>query len=279
MQIRIKILAVVMILTGMVLIGAPFVSEIMHNGQVEDQIKSYEEKRSDKREYETILAEARAYNDALDPMRRSVMDPFAVSDYSAPSPLTAFEATEPYAYLWIPKLGEKLPVYLSARSENFSRGVVLVEGTDIPAGEPHTLTVLAGTQDFLLGGRFGDIDQLGEGDNIYLYSFHKRETYTVVNRAVFWPSENDNYLPSTEVQQLGLLTATPYPVNNQRLLVIAKKTDENLIDQSVVQDMENLKSSSEDHFYLQYQFRRMAITVVVMTVLAGVPVLLLKSKR
>jgi len=245
-QKKMKLVAIVMMLVGLLFIGWPFATSMIGNMQSKQMIDTYEETTRDLPEVDRqeILAKAREYNHHLDPTRRSAMDPFGVEDYSGTSPLTAFGNHEPFAYLWIPKLAERLPIYLSVNSKNLSQGVVLMEGTDIPIGEPGTHTVLAGTHNFLVRNRFSNIDQLNEGDRFYLYVFDKRLAYSVVQNVIFWPSENDKYLPLPDGERLSLLTTTPYPINNQRLLVIAEKMEDTVRQEPITQNMVHIEKEN-----------------------------------
>jgi sortase A len=279
-QRKIKIVAIVMMVVGLALIGWPFIETTADNALSKQRIGAYEDKVKALPEgtWQEMLAEARVYHQNLDSLRRSVMDPFGIEDYRGASPLSAVGNHDIFAYLWIPKLGERLPVYLSVNSKNLTQGVVLVEGTDIPIGEPGTHTVLAGRRNALTRNWLTNIEKLTVGDQLYLYILNKRITYSVKESAVFWPSENDHYLPSPGSEQLSLLTTTPYPINNQRRLVVAEKIQEKERQASIVRDMERIeKESSMAGSPLHQRNWSIGVSVLVGIALTGLALLLYRE--
>ncbi|MDO5650153.1 MAG: sortase, partial [Gallicola sp.] len=89
------------------------------------------------------LSQAQSYNEKLDGSTYGVVDPFDVKNYSTLNPLDYGEG-QVFGYISIPKIDEKLPIYLGASEYHLSIGVAQVDGTDLPVGGVNTRSVIAG---------------------------------------------------------------------------------------------------------------------------------------
>lgn len=120
----------------------------------------------------------------------------------------------------IPKIGERLPLYIGASDFNLSRGVAQISGTSLPFGGKNTQTVIAGHRGWYGPTLFLNIDQLFPGDLIYLSYLGQEGVYSVTGSEVIEPWQTDKLLETDKNEEiLTLLTCHPLFSSKERLLV------------------------------------------------------------
>lgn len=120
----------------------------------------------------------------------------------------------------IPKIGERLPLYIGASDFNLSRGVAQISGTSLPFSGKDSHTVIAGHRGWYGPTLFLNIDQLFPGDLIYLSYLGKEGVYSVTGSEVIEPWQTDKLLETDKNEEiLTLLTCHPLFSSKQRLLV------------------------------------------------------------
>ncbi|WP_271491056.1 class C sortase [Enterococcus sp. 5H] len=120
----------------------------------------------------------------------------------------------------IPKIGERLPLYIGASDFNLSRGVAQISGTSLPFGGKNTQTVIAGHRGWYGPTLFLNIDQLFPGDLIYLSYLGQEGVYSVTGSEVIEPWQTDKLLETDKNEEIvTLLTCHPLFSSKERLLV------------------------------------------------------------
>ena len=99
-------------------------------------------------------------------------------------------------------------------------------GTALPVGGENTHCVLAAHRGLPSARLFSDIDQLEEGDMIYLHILGEVHAYQVENILPMVPKDDFETLNKAlrilhGQDWLSLMTCTPYGINTHRLLVRA----------------------------------------------------------
>jgi sortase A len=123
----------------------------------------------------------------------------------------------PNTRLVIPAVGLRLVVQEGDDMDRLRDGPVHVPGTGAAGG--HDRVVIAGHNN-IHGSPFRDLDQLQEGDAVYLANGQGVWAYCVDTTAVLLPTDVDRIIDDTR-RGLTLLTCYPYVHATQRLVVLA----------------------------------------------------------
>ena len=160
----------------------------------------------------------------------AAVDPFATDDYAAAESFID-DPDGVFAFLRIPKLDLYQPIYMDASKENLARGVAHIMGTDLPGQSPGLRPVIAGHRGYYQSTFFIYLDELAEGDPVYVEWKDNVLEYKVVGQEVIQPWEVEKLNPVEGKTMLTLLTCNPMrPPRRQRLLVnceLVKKDEGN----------------------------------------------------
>lgn len=122
-------------------------------------------------------------------------------------------------YVEIPAIQIRLPIYHGCTENELSKGAGHLPSSSLPVGGRSTHAVLAAHSGRADSKMFTDLDQVKEGDLIYLYVLNKTLTYEVDQITVTTPDDTDAIQTIDGKDLLTLLTCTPYGTNAHRLLV------------------------------------------------------------
>ncbi|HFU4055378.1 TPA: class C sortase [Streptococcus suis] len=125
-------------------------------------------------------------------------------------------------YLSIPSLEIRQPIRVGASDSHLDQGVAVVSGTDLPFGGLHRRSVLAGHRSWYSDLRFFRLNEMREGDEIFVEIGEKVVTYRVKNTEIIKATDWQKLLPIEKQDVLTLLTCDPLvPPFDYRLLVNA----------------------------------------------------------
>ena len=122
-------------------------------------------------------------------------------------------------YVEIPAIQIRLPIYHGCTENELSKGAGHLPSSSLPVGGKSTHAVLAAHSGRADSKMFTDLDQVKEGDLVYLYVLNKTLTYEVDKITVSTPDDTDAIQIIDGKDLLTLLTCTPYGTNTHRLLV------------------------------------------------------------
>ena len=122
-------------------------------------------------------------------------------------------------YVEIPAIQIRLPIYHGCTENELSKGAGHLPSSSLPVGGKSTHAVLAAHSGRADSKMFTDLDQVKEGDLVYLYVLNKTLTYEVDKITVTTPDDTDAIQIIDGEDLLTLLTCTPYCTNTHRLLV------------------------------------------------------------
>lgn len=180
--------------------------------------------------YEEMAPVIEKYNADLGGQVAAV-DPFATDDYAAAESFID-DPDGVFAFLRIPKLDLYQPIYMDASKENLARGVAHIMGTDLPGQSPGLRAVIAGHRGYYQSTFFIYLNELAEGDPVYVEWKDNVLEYKVVGQEVIQPWEVEKLNPVEGKTMLTLLTCNPMrPPRRQRLLVnceLVKKDEGNV---------------------------------------------------
>lgn len=122
-------------------------------------------------------------------------------------------------YVEIPAIQIRLPIYHGCTENELSKGAGHLPSSSLPVGGKSTHAVLAAHSGRADSKMFTDLDQVKEGDLVYLYVLNKTLTYEVDQITVTTPDDTDAIQIINGDDLLTLLTCTSYGTNTHRLLV------------------------------------------------------------
>ena len=194
---------------------------------------SYREIMADKR-YEAfrdkdkdLTEELKKYNEDVTKSDANIIDPFDNEEYDGYYDIKGIDKNEVFAYLIIPKLDMKKPIYLDATYKHLDLGVAQVEGTSLPLGGKSTRSVIAGHRGWWGDLMFYNIEKLEVGDEILIDGRSGLLTYKVTGQEIIDPSDWEKVLPIEGRDMVTLLTCHPKrPPRPKRLLINAERVVE-----------------------------------------------------
>lgn len=153
---------------------------------------------------------------------------------------TTSVAVSPEPKLIIPKINVEVPIEFNttpdynAQMKAMENGVAWfgIPGANSKPGQVGN-TVLSGhsSNDIVDGGNykfiFARLEQLNNGDTIYVNYEGKRYTYTITKKEVVLPTEVNKLVYPTDKPMLTLITCTPLGTALKRLLVTAEQVSPN----------------------------------------------------
>ena len=213
------ILLLVALLAGLSLLLYPFLADYWNSMHQSRAIATYMNAVTelDNNDYEGMLEEAQAYNDALP----GNPDRFLPSEeeHQRYENLLSISGDGIIGYVEIPSIHVSLPFYHGTDEDILQVAAGHIEGSSLPVGGEGTHCVISGHRGLPSARLFTDIDQLTEGDIFTLLVLDETLTYEVDQIRIVEP-EDISLLEIEEGKDLcTLVTCTPYGVNSHRLLV------------------------------------------------------------
>ena len=171
------------------------------------------------------------YNKKVVKGKSNIIDPFDNEEYQGAHDIKGIDKDEVFAYLIIPKLDMKKPIYLDATYDHLDWGVAQVEGTSLPLGGMSTRSVIAGHRGWWGDLMFYNVDKLEVGDEIFIDGRTGLLEYRVTGTDIISPSDWESILPVAGKDMVTLLTCHPKrPPRPKRLLINAERVEEKKAD-------------------------------------------------
>ena len=145
---------------------------------------------------------------------------------------------KPYmAYIHIPGIHLKVPIYHGTAEQELSAGVGHLEGRSLPVGGEASLCVLEGHSGMLTSRMFDDIRMLQPKDMLCIWTLAEPYAYRMASWEICDPDEVESRLAITSGDRVCLVTCTTTPdafnprgrigVNDKRLLVWCERCEYN----------------------------------------------------
>lgn len=181
-------------------------------------------------------------NDSRNEM--SYIDPFTqVAAAESESPLTKQFPNNIIGFIEIPKIGERLPIYIGATDYHLSLGAATVDGTSLPGGGPSTHTVISAHRGYAGANFFRHIDLLKAGDRFTITILDNVLTYEVTDTTIISPEDSSKLQIREGEDLVTLLSCHPYRVNDMRILIHAKRVPQQ--QASIFTKYQNLVASTD----------------------------------
>lgn len=213
------IILIVILFAGLSLLLYPTVSDYWNSLHQSRAIASYVEDVAnlDDETYEQVLADARAYNEALwsRPNRYFPTDE-EMTDYMSQLNISGSGVM---GYIDIPSINCTLPIYHGVDEAVLQVAIGHIESSSLPVGGSGTHCVLSGHRGLPSAKLFTNLDQMKEGDIFMIRVLDEVLTYEVDQIRIVLPEEVNDLDLVEGKDYCTLVTCTPYGVNTHRLLV------------------------------------------------------------
>ncbi len=190
---------------------------------------------------------AEKYNNALkysnanelDEMKKIILDYENILNYE----------DEIIGYVEIPKINKSIQIYHDDE-EKLTKGVVHLKNTSLPIGGENTHAVLSAHSGYPTQQFFDDIDELENGDVIYIKVLNRVLKYEVYDNEVVEPDDTSSLQIIDGKDILSLVTCYPYGINSHRLIVHAERVD--VDDETAENELEVIEDNTSgfDYIYL-----------------------------
>lgn len=217
---------IALFLIGLMIVVFPHVAQIVHQYLQTEQVIELQaewEELSDVQK-EKYIEKVDACNQSVYQDIENLHDPFTKNQEK----LEVFQdclgmEDDMFAAIEIPKLNLVIPIYLGTSEENLSKGIGQVEGSSLPLGGIGTHSVLAGHRGMGTKAMFRNVDELSNGDTIYIHIINQTLVYQVYDQSIIYPNDPSNLEIQEGKDLVTLLTCHPYRHDYQRLLVHAER--------------------------------------------------------
>lgn len=175
----------------------------------------------------SVTDDLKKYNEDVTKGDTNIIDPFDNEDYDGYYDIKGIDKNEVFAYLIIPKLDMKKPIYLDATYKHLDLGLAQVEGTSLPLGGKSMRSVIAGHRGWWGDLMFYNVEKLEAGDDIFIDGRSGLLKYKVTGQEIIDPSDWEKVLPIENKDIVTLLTCHPKrPPRPKRLLINAERVVE-----------------------------------------------------
>ncbi|HEM2741928.1 TPA: class C sortase [Streptococcus suis] len=215
---KLKIVGYLLMIVGLLLPLLLFSNMTVHEVREFFAYQSYKKTESGFSQKEEEIIEH--YQEAVRSGQLATVDPFAETRKDEQS-VSDF-GDRIIGYLSIPSLEIRQPIRVGSSDSHLDQGVAVVSGTDLPFGGRDRRSVLAGHRSWYSDLRFFRLNEMREGDEIFVEIGEKVVTYRVKNTEIIKATDWQKLLPIEKQDVLTLLTCDPLvPPFDYRLLVNA----------------------------------------------------------
>lgn len=214
-----NLLIVPVLAAGIGLLAYPTVSNWWNTVHASRAIAQYNEMVDaiDAAEIQEMLDAARAYNrDLVTDSQRFTPSEEDSARYNS---LLDISGTGIMGYVEIPKISVDLPIYHGTEDSILQVAVGHIEGSSLPVGGEDTHVAISGHCGLPSAKLFTKLDTLEEGGRFSVNVLGETFSYEVDKISVVLP---DDFFPlefEDGLDQVTLITCTPYGVNSHRLMV------------------------------------------------------------
>lgn len=242
----------ILFIISMTAIFYPFLSNMMFEKRQDDLLEIYEQEILDSDCEQDFLA-AEKYNKDIATGKVELQDPFAEQYTNENEELyhsiLRINGTDMMAFIEIPRISVRIPVYHGTSAEVLEKGVGHLEGTSFPIGGNSTHAVLTGHTGLSNARLFTDLTKLQEGDLFFVTVYDRKLAYVVDQIKIVEPYDTSDLTIVENEDYCTLVTCTPYGVNSHRLLVRGTRTE---YIEAMEEEIEPI-DSGETQWMMQYR--------------------------
>lgn len=171
----------------------------------------------------------------------------------------------------IPILNLEVPFYDLTNPDLLEIGVTLLDGTSYPLDQETGHAVITGHRGLPNRELFTNIPKLEEGDLIIVDVLGEKNAYQVNHIEVVLPHETESLKIQEGINQLTLVTCTPYMINSHRLLVTGTQVE-------YTEEIQEVVNKTVNTFYLRHVAIVGILGLVVIVLLVRFILVLTKKK-
>ena len=216
---------ILIFLAGLSLLLYPTVSNYVNSLHQTQAIASYDQQLQslDPEKYRQFWEEAEAYNAQL--LHRD--DEFHLTDAQLEQyrKVLDISGTGIMAYMEIPCIGVRLPIYHGTEENVLQVAVGHLEWTSLPIGGKSTHSVVSGHRGLPSAELLTNIDRMEMGDAFYIHVLDQVLEYRVDDISVVLPEDAAKLRIVPGEDYVTLVTCTPYGINSHRLLIRGTRVD------------------------------------------------------
>lgn len=263
-----KSIMLVLFLSGLITFSYPFLADAVNDIHDQLTIERYQKDYSElnKHQKEEHLKKMQEDNKKLIennkltniPGMGLVKDPFDEATKDIQDPGQKYFKDHMIGAIFIPKIKVSQPVFDTTNTMLLDKGVTLLQGTSFPIGGKGTHAVLTGHSGLPDKKIFTDLEKLQKGDTFYINVSGKKLAYRIESFKKVLPDNIDDLTIEDNLDQVTLVTCTPYMVNTHRLLVTGVRVPYNAAE--VRKGQKSIKD---------YQTHRMIIFAVLVFLIAS----------
>ncbi|AJE34277.1 fimbria-associated protein [Corynebacterium humireducens NBRC 106098 = DSM 45392] len=127
------------------------------------------------------------------------------------------------ARIRVPAAQIDLPIYHGTDEQTLARGAGHLFGTSLPVGGPGTHAVITGHTGITSATLFDNLIDVRDGDLMAVDVLNETLVYRVTQIQTVLPHETESLAREAGLDQLTLITCTPYGINTHRLLVTGER--------------------------------------------------------
>lgn len=138
------------------------------------------------------------------------------------------------AYVEIPKISVKLPVYHGTSTRSLQLGLGHIDNSSLPIGGESTHCLITGHTGIAESEMFDNLVDVEVGDEFYIHVLNRQLTYRVVEIFIIDPDDTSKLTVVRGKDYCSLITCYPYAINSHRLVVRGEHvTGKDITKQSV----------------------------------------------
>ncbi|WP_290148266.1 class C sortase [Dubosiella newyorkensis] len=225
-------------IVGIICCSYPLVASIYESYIQKDTISTFSRavESADPVDVDTIMKEAREYNDLLWQARGAIVGRVDADFYSDQNynDQLKFGDSDVMARIEIPKINVDLPIYHGTSEEILKIGVGHLQGTSLPVGGESSRSILTGHRGLPNSKLFTRLDELVKGDLFYITTGDETLAYKVSKIEVIEPEEMDTLDTQAGKDLVTLITCTPYGLNTHRLLVTGERVPYQALEKDAI---------------------------------------------
>ncbi len=213
------IILVAVLVVGLSLLLYPTLSDYWNSLHQTRAIVTYTQEvaKMDTQQYDTMLQEARDYNQSLTERISGFM--LGEEQRAIYTSMLNVAGDGAMGYVEIPSISCTLPIYHGTDEAVLQVAVGHLEWSSLPVGGESTHCVLSGHRGLPSAKLFTNLDKLVVGDQFLLKVLDEVLTYEVDQILIVEPEETQALAIEQGKDLCTLVTCTPYGLNTHRLLV------------------------------------------------------------
>ena len=203
----INIVGIFFLVIGITLLLYPEIISYLKQKQSDQTVKELTQRRSKRKQDDLLYQKAVRYNRKIFKEKQAgLKDVFSYRS----APIILKNEKNTFGYIKIPKMKQKLPLYLGATMENMRKGAAIMGQTSLPLGQKDSNCVIAAHRGYQGIPYFRDIEQLKTGDRVIIKNPWEKLTYRVEEIKIIQPNDSDQIKIRKGKEMVTLLTCHPY---------------------------------------------------------------------